>query len=205
MSLHETDLHVYARYFVCRAFFFECAGGDDCALLLRLDLGCGTGALGRWLSTGAGGAVDGVTLSDVEADAARGCYRKVVVGNLEDLDLELAFELGGYDYVVCADVLEHLKHPERVLEACHKLWKPTGRVLISIPNAAYAGLVAELMCGQFNYRERSAGQDPFAFFTRATLLNFLKEAGWLVEATETMNGSCRTRSSSWRLICCRLR
>lgn len=144
-----------------------------------LDLGCGSGALGQWLTTHAHCQVDGLTLSDQEASLAAPHYRRVEVGNLETTDLTALFAPGGYQAVVCADVLEHLSQPERILKACHTLLAPDGELLISIPNAAYCGLLAELLAGRFDYRtEGLLDRTHLRFFTRSTLLEFLAQHGW---------------------------
>lgn len=152
-----------------------------------LDLGCGTGALGRWLATHSNAVMDGVTFNGLEADIARQHYRKIVVGDLETLDLVAEFGARTYEAIVCADVLEHLKNPAAVLEQCKALLSPQGQLLISVPNAAYAGLVAELMHGRFTYRDEGLlDKTHLRFFTRSSLLEFLALGGWHVESTETV-------------------
>ena len=76
-----------------------------------LDLGCGSGALGQHLAETRHCTCDGVTLSEAEAAHARPHYRSVEVADLETVDLPCMFEGRHYDAIVCADVLEHLRHP----------------------------------------------------------------------------------------------
>lgn len=152
-----------------------------------LDLGCGTGALGRWLASDRSATVDGVTFNAEEAEIARRHYRQIVVGDLETLNLLQEFEPHSYDAIVCADVLEHLKNPASVLEQCKTLLAPKGQLLISVPNAAYAGLIAELMHGQFRYRDEGLlDRTHLRFFTRSGLLEFLGQGGWQVNSTQTV-------------------
>lgn len=152
-----------------------------------LDLGCGSGALGQHLSATRGCTVDGVTLSEAEAGHARPHYRRVVVDNLESCDLTGTFAGERYDFIVCADVLEHLSRPEQVLAACRQLLKPDGRVLISVPNAGYIGLIAELLEGEFLYREEGLlDRTHLRFFTRRSLARFLGEHRWAIDAIDTI-------------------
>ncbi|MFY3382645.1 methyltransferase domain-containing protein [Paracidovorax sp. MALMAid1276] len=152
-----------------------------------LDLGCGTGALGRWLCGRGPCDVDGVTFNQAEADLASATYRRVVIGDLEALDLVAEFGNQQYDVIVCADVLEHLRSPERVLIQCRQLLRPGGRLLISVPNASYAGLVAELMHGQFRYRDEGLlDKTHLRFFTRASILAFMQEHDWQVSALDVV-------------------
>ena len=155
-----------------------------------LDLGCGSGAIGRHLAArdgAAAGPIDGLTLSHDEAALAAPHYRRVEVADLDQITLAERFDAAGYDRIVCADVLEHTRHPDRVLAQCRALLAPGGRALLSIPNAGYVGLLAELMAGEFRYRpEGLLDETHLRFFTRRTLLRFLAEGGWAVEQLETI-------------------
>ena len=144
-----------------------------------LDLGCGVGALGEWLHTHKQCQLDGMTLSQEEAEQAAPHYQQVHVGNLETADLAALFGGHRYDFIVCADVLEHLSHPEAVLAQCHALLANGGQLLASVPNAGYCGLVAELMLGRFDYRDEGLlDRTHLRFFTRHTLLALLAQGRW---------------------------
>ncbi|HNR84115.1 methyltransferase domain-containing protein [Ottowia sp.] len=155
-----------------------------------LDLGCGSGAIGRFLAArdGAGaGPIDGLTLSHDEARRAAPHYRRVEVADLESCDLPARFAPGSYDVVVCADVLEHLRQPQRVMDQCRRLLAADGRALLSVPNAGYVGLVAELMAGEFRYRPEGLLDDThLRFFTRQSLRRFLADQGWTMDSLETV-------------------
>ncbi len=153
-----------------------------------LDLGCGSGALGRFLRMeGSSLIIDGLTISPEEAALAAPHYRRVEVADLESCDLAALFAPGSYDAIVCADVLEHIRHPEQVLRACRLLLAEGGRVLLSIPNTGYAGLIAELMTGEFRYRpEGLLDETHLRFFTRQTLTRFLAAEHWAVEEIQTV-------------------
>lgn len=152
-----------------------------------LDLGCGSGALGQYLQETRQCTTDGLTWSEAEANHARPYYRRVVVDDLEACDLLTTFTPRTYDYIVCADVLEHLRAPERVLSACRELLKPEGQLLVSVPNAGYAGLIAELLQGEFRYREEGLlDRTHLRFFTRRSLTRFLSEQRWAVQSLDTI-------------------
>lgn len=182
------DLHVYLRSITPgeRTSLSVLASliDDKCTVL---DLGCGSGALGQHLSDTRGCIMDGVTLSEGEAVHAQPHYRRVVVDNLETCDLLATFANQRYDFIVCADVLEHLSRPEHVLAACRQLLAPQGRLLISIPNAGYSGLIAELLDGEFLYREEGLlDRTHLRFFTRRSLARFLGEQRWAIESIDTI-------------------
>ncbi len=45
----------------------------------------------------------------------------------------LPFERGEFDVILCSEMLEHVDHPERVLEHIHALATPKTRVVVSVP------------------------------------------------------------------------
>jgi methionine biosynthesis protein MetW len=152
-----------------------------------LDLGCGSGALGQYLAETRRCTSDGVTLSEAEAVHARPHYRAVEVADLEEADLPRMFAGRRYDAIVCADVLEHLRRPEQVLDACRELLAPGGQLLISVPNAGYSGLIAELLHGEFLYREEGLlDRTHLRFFTRRSLARFLAEQRWHIDTLDTV-------------------
>ena len=188
MTDANRDLHVYLR---------SIAQGERTSLSVLaglvtpgsrvLDLGTGSGALGEHLRENAGCIVDGVTINEQEAAIARPHYRRIEIADLEQPDWISAFSGERYDFIVCADVLEHLRRPETALKACRELLAPGGKVLISVPNAGYSGLVAELMQGNFSYRDEGLlDRTHLRFFTRRSLIGFLDSQGWGVEAVEAI-------------------
>lgn len=155
-----------------------------------LDLGMGSGALGRHLKAEKNVLVDGVTLNPEEAKLASDCYRRVVVADLDKVDLNAVLESATYDWIVCADVLEHLKFPERLLAQCEGRLNPGGHLITSIPNVAYCGLLAELMQGDFRYREEGLlDATHLRFFTRQSLHRWFKEQRWHLATVQTIEKS----------------
>ncbi len=164
-------------------------GQDSLAKIVRLvrpasevlDLGAGPGILGRYLSENLACTVDGVEYNPLAVELAARYYRHLEVANLEQISLCSLFPEAQYDYIICADILEHLRDPGRLVEQLADLLKPEGRVLISIPNVAYAGLIAGLLADEFRYRpEGLLDQTHLRFFTRSSLLAFLTERGFVV-------------------------
>lgn len=143
-----------------------------------LDLGMGTGALGRFLQSRSPQVLDGVTLSHQEAALAAPSYRHTWVADLDQVDLP-SLTQATYDCIVCADVLEHLKHPERLLAQCRQLLRPGGFLLTSVPNAGYCGLLAELLQGDWRYRDEGLlDRTHLRFFTRRSLMRFFADQRW---------------------------
>ncbi len=58
-----------------------------------------------------------------------------------------------FDYILFADVLEHLYNPKKVLENAKEFLKDTGAILISVPNIAHHSVIIDLINDKFEYRE----------------------------------------------------
>lgn len=144
-----------------------------------LELGTAAGVMSRELHR-RGCRVTGVEYVPEMASQAEQWCERMIVADLDTLDFgaELAGER--FDVVVAADVLEHLRAPQRVLAALLPLMSEAGRLVISVPNVAYAGLVAGLLSGNFRYREKGLlDRTHLRFFTRRSLEWMLLENGWV--------------------------
>jgi 2-polyprenyl-3-methyl-5-hydroxy-6-metoxy-1,4-benzoquinol methylase len=113
-----------------------------------LDVGTGSGALGRYLGRRQC-RVDGLTYAEAEAELARPSYARLQLMDLEETLPSSVFGDTRYDRIVCADILEHVRHPATVLADLRALLAPDGRILISFPNATHMGVIAGLMGGRF--------------------------------------------------------
>ena len=125
--------------------------------------------------------VDGVERDPAMAREAAPWCRTLWVADLETLDLEEAFAGVTYDYVICADVLEHLRDPGKVLSRIHSLLQPGAQLLVSVPNVAHTGVLLALAEGAFPYRhEGLLDITHLRFFTRSSFLDLLVERGFSV-------------------------
>ncbi len=93
-----------------------------------LDLGCGHGVFGAELLARGWK----VTFAD-ESCWLHDAYRQHPFLKI-NLDRDSLASLGQYDLVVCSNVLEHLAHPERLLERAHQLMNPKGFFYMSWTN-----------------------------------------------------------------------
>ncbi len=100
-----------------------------------LDLGCSSGALGAALKQRQDVEVVGVEVDPNYAADARERLDEVV---LADLETPLPADLGEFDCLIAADVLEHLTDPWTVLNrAVDRHLKTGGTAVVSLPNIRY--------------------------------------------------------------------
>ncbi len=146
-----------------------------------LDLGCGTGELGRRLLD-AGWTVVGV---DLHPGAATEAFDAVVRADLEAGLPDEVVEQGPYDVVVAADVLEHVRRPEAILDACAPLLTPGGVMVASIPNFSHWYPRLRVGLGRFDYDARGIlDRDHVRFFTRRSLRRLAQDHRWTVRQLE---------------------
>lgn len=117
-----------------------------------LDVGCGTGMLGKYLGQHKQCVVDGLDIDPEAVALAKSKYRRTAVVNLERDCLTDIFKAETYDCIVMADVIEHLVHPEQLFQDVKQLLKPNGLLLFSIPNITHISAGLELVLGNFGYR-----------------------------------------------------
>ena len=147
-----------------------------------LDVGCSSGYLARPLAE-AGARVVGIELDPAAAAEARAVCAEVAVGDVESL--QLPWEPGSFDAVVCGDVLEHLRNPEATLARLRPLLRPEGRLVLTTPNVANWAMRLSLLFGRWRYTDRGIlDRTHTRLFTRKTLVETVETAGYRVVALD---------------------
>ena len=142
-----------------------------------LDVGCATGYLARALAE-RGCTVSGVEFDAEAAEEARPHLERLVVGDLETMDLAEAFGDDRFDVIVFGDVLEHLRDPLPVLRGAKALLADRGSVVASIPNIAHGSVRLALLAGRFDYQDLGLLDTTHVrFFTRSSVEDLFREAG----------------------------
>ncbi|MCR6629389.1 MAG: class I SAM-dependent methyltransferase [Magnetospirillum sp.] len=160
-----------------------------------LEIGCGTGAtldflrqqgLCRWAG--------GVEYAPEPAELARKVADQVWQGDIEGMDLGLAE--GSLDAVLCLDVLEHLVNPWRTARRLAALLAPGGVLVASLPNIRNDRILRDLVLrGKWEYRDDGIlDRTHLRFFTRASTVALVAEAGLTVEAVQPL-----VHLKPWRL------
>ncbi len=99
-----------------------------------LDLACGSGRTLYFLKSKGYYNISGVDISGEQVELARQVTDKVT---RRDILEYLAGRTEEYDLILAQDIIEHLTKDEafEMLEACHNALRPSGRLILSSPNA----------------------------------------------------------------------
>jgi len=146
-----------------------------------LDVGCGSGGVGRAIRSRVTYLV-GIELDDAAAGRARDVYDEVHVGDVASRLPELDSE---FDTILAYDVLEHLTEPEVVVRELRGVAAPGALLHVSVPNARHVSLVRDLVLrGTFGYTDWGHRDvTHLRWLTRRDLVDLLEGSGWAVERT----------------------
>jgi methionine biosynthesis protein MetW len=130
-----------------------------------LDVGCGNGYLAAAV------AKRDFQVTGVERAGGYTADFPESVGLIEaDLDQGLPALYAQFDYVICADIIEHLREPANLLRELRAVVKPGGCLVASLPNSGHIYFRFQVALGRFPRHDQG-------LFDR-THLHFYTWAGW---------------------------
>ncbi|MEY4753660.1 MAG: hypothetical protein RJA44_1335 [Pseudomonadota bacterium] len=149
-----------------------------------LELGCANGLLGRrckelnpqlrWW---------GVDIApDAVAEAAQHLDRALLL----DLDRDSLLELGQrFDTIVIGDLLEHLREPQRLLEALYDLGTHGARIICCLPNSGHLSVLTRLLGGDLSYDAMGLlDRTHLRFYSPASAFKLFLDSGWLPDLVD---------------------
>ncbi len=146
-----------------------------------LEIGCAVGHMTKILTEMLKCHVTCVEIDPAAAEKASAYCRRMLVGDIENIELDGLLKPGEFDVIILADVLEHLKDPWKTLERLRLYLRDDGFILASIPNVAYAGLILDLIEGKFRYRPLGLLDDThLRFFTRESVRELFERTGYII-------------------------
>jgi len=128
-SIWRRNIFVMGRYEVILNLI-----GKEIRNKMVLDVGCGDGVL-SYLLVKRGAKVVGIDTSQNAIEfAKKKCKRmdknlKFIIASV----YALPFKERKFDYVVSADVIEHLEYPEKMTIEIKRVWNQKGKVVITTP------------------------------------------------------------------------
>jgi SAM-dependent methyltransferase len=147
-----------------------------------LDAGCAGGYLSEVLA-GRGFEVTAIDLPGSEAsdDLHRPRGVEFIAADLND---GLPALCGRFDFILCADVLEHLRDPLALLRDCRKCLADGGALLASLPNSGHAYFRWNVLMGRFPQHDLGLfDRTHLRFYTWDGWVELLHRGGFRIERT----------------------
>jgi 2-polyprenyl-3-methyl-5-hydroxy-6-metoxy-1,4-benzoquinol methylase len=145
-----------------------------------LEIGCGNGiTLVSLKKLGKADFIAGVDIVDL---GQKEILDKFVLGDIEKIE-KLPFEEKFFDVIICADVLEHLVDPWKVVKNLKKFLKEDGVFIASIPNIRHYKVLFEVFVkGSFKYVDAGIlDKTHLRFFCKKNMIEMFEEAGLKIE------------------------
>lgn len=146
-----------------------------------LEIGCGSGATGMAIKKkfpnvkylGMDSNKDAAVIAQTRLD-------KVIVTDIERVPLDtFGLEKEYFDLIICADILEHLYDPWKMLNDLHEYLVPGGRILASIPNVQYINQIINLLDGKWTYEDYGLlDATHIRFFTLNEIVKMFSGTGY---------------------------
>lgn len=136
-----------------------------------------------------------------------------LIAEMHEADIEkdsLPYQEEYFDYVIFADVLEHMSDPWAALQNIRKHLKPEGKILMSLPNIMHFSVISKLIMGTWEYEDSGIlDKTHLRFFTlneiykmaittgyeinyiNGTTLNSTQEAEKIINQFASMGGQER--------------
>lgn len=118
-----------------------------------LEIGAGPGSISKPLQEFNGCRVSAIEIDEKSVEILRTFCEEVWRRDLNNPEWADGIPERSFDNVVIADVLEHITDPWGTLRRAGSLLKPGGSIVVSIPHASHAAILACLLNNDFDYRD----------------------------------------------------
>lgn len=149
-----------------------------------LEIGCAYGRMTKYLKEVLQCETFIVEIDEEAGKVASQWSNKSLLGfNIEeDIFLsELRKDDHNFDYIIFADVLEHLRNPQKLLNQIKSILDPNGSIWISVPNISHNAVLIDLWNDKFTYRETGLLDNThLRFFTESSLAKMVDDCGFIV-------------------------
>ena len=143
-----------------------------------LEFGPANGRLTKYLKEVLNCQVYCVEINEESALDASKYSEKMIVDSIENYKWPNEFSEIKFDFIIFADVLEHLYYPQEVLDKSKSLLANQGSIIISVPNIAHNSIIMNLFNDQFEYMDVGILDNThIRFFTKNSLDKFIYDSG----------------------------
>ncbi|MBE5949655.1 MAG: class I SAM-dependent methyltransferase [Lachnospiraceae bacterium] len=122
-----------------------------------------------------------VYLVEIDGEAGREALQygeDLVIDDIETYSWYDKYENLRFDYITFADVLEHLRNPEKVIIRAKQLLKQDGSIIFSVPNMAHNSILISLLNHEFEYTKVGLLDNTHIhFFTKNSIEKMLNRTG----------------------------
>lgn len=118
---------------------------------LVLECGCANGYMTKFLRDNMGCRVHIIEINQYDYIAASQYAETSCLGDLNETHWSKHFNGNHYDYILFADVLEHLYDPVSVLCEASRLLKDDGKIVISFPNICHNDILINMFYDHWQY------------------------------------------------------
>jgi len=147
-----------------------------------LDVGCAQGIIGTYLNKEKKCKVYGIEIDNVSRKIAESkkSYKELFGFSVTDKKDKKYIDFFNkkikFDYIIFADILEHLIDPADVIYEFQKLLKDDGKIIISLPNISHFDIIHGLMNDKFNYSKLGLLDNThIRFFTANSFIEMINE------------------------------
>lgn len=151
-----------------------------------LDIGCYDGSIAKFIKKN-GNTVIGVDIAQTAVKMAKKNGIEAYVCDVEENNFPK--QIGDFDVVVAAEIIEHIFDPDAFLEKVKKILKRKGSLILTTPNLAGIGSRISLMLGRLPWMIENdllpGKSGHIRYFTLAELEKLLNRRGFSVSSFTT--------------------
>lgn len=154
-----------------------------------IDIGCGGGILSESMDR-AGATVTGIDMSEAAIQVAK-LHQLESDTRVEYLNLTAeamaASRPQQYDVVTCLEMLEHVPHPDSIVQACASLVKPGGHLFFSTINRNMKAYLLAIVGAEYILNLVPRNTHEYAKFIRPSELGeWTRQAGLTIQSMRGM-------------------
>lgn len=147
-----------------------------------LEFGCANGRMTKYLKEQKNCRVSIIELEEAPFSEAIRYAADGLCTNIETGEWIDYFSGKQFDYIIFADVLEHLRTAEKTLKEAKQFLKDDGKIIISIPNIAHNDIIAQLFNNSFKYNEIGLLDNTHVhFWGEKELKELVSDTGYFLE------------------------